>query len=114
PDRLPRYVLKCVVSRLARGGQGPLSRTPLFRLVDHAVRRLLGVPTYSLKEAYGALQSEFAPASEWPEIIDVLYQFLRHARPEKESDPSRRFLASLAISWLSGEEIDPEHAQALG
>src|SRR5690348_13237963 len=30
PDRLPRYLLKCVISVLTRGRQAPLHETPLF------------------------------------------------------------------------------------
>ena len=32
PDRLPRYLLKYVVSRLSEGGHRPLHQTPLYRL----------------------------------------------------------------------------------
>lgn len=34
PDRLPRYLLKYVISRLTEGSQGPLHQTPLYRFVE--------------------------------------------------------------------------------
>ena len=33
PDRLPRYLLKYVVSRLSHGDRGPFCETPLFRFL---------------------------------------------------------------------------------
>src|SRR5262245_7860534 len=42
PDRLPRYLLKYVVSRLSEGGRGPMFQTPLFDFLDRAIRHAYG------------------------------------------------------------------------
>jgi len=48
------------------------------------------------------------------DTFEVLYQFLRHSRPQMAADPARRFLATQAIAWLSGDEIESEAAGSLG
>lgn len=113
PERLPRYLLKCVVSRLAEGGLNALHETPLFQLVDQAVRALLKTQNYSIAQGWEAFRAEFSRNSDLPEVALALYQFLRHSRPAKASDPTRKLLASAAVAWLSGDEIDPEHARTL-
>ncbi|MEO6807488.1 MAG: AAA family ATPase [Isosphaeraceae bacterium] len=114
PDRLARYLLKCVVSRLAEGGRGPLYETPLYRLVDGAIRHALGASSYTLKDGREAFRSRYADVVPMKDVGEVLFQFVRHARPDKASDPSRLYLASQAAAWLSGEEIDPGPAGSLG
>ena len=113
PDRLARYLLKCVVSRLAEGGRGRLHETPLYRLVEGATRDALGASTFTLKDGWEAFRARFAEPTS-PEACQVLYQFMRHARREMADDPGRRLLAAQAIAWLSGDEVDAGHAQALG
>jgi hypothetical protein len=53
PERLPRYLLKCVVSILSEHGRGRFHESPLFQLVNHAVWDALkgaGVNSANLKE----------------------------------------------------------------
>ncbi len=121
PERLPRYLLKYVVSRLSEGGQGPLYQTPLFRFVDRGIRHALeaaGVKTDTiedkLKQAVDAYRAYFVKPPNVSAIYDILFQFWRYARPEKADDPARRLLASSAIAWLSGDEVDPKLAAHLG
>jgi hypothetical protein len=117
PERLPRYLLKYVVSRLAEGGRGPLYQTPLYRFVDrtilHAIEAAEARPA-NTKEVHDAFLACFPAPVGTDNPYEVLYQFRRHARPEKAADPVRRHVATQAIAWLSGDEIDPDAARWLG
>ncbi len=119
PDRLPRYLLKCIVSLLSEGGRGPLDKTPLFRLVHAAVLHSLkrgqgGGDQVKLNEAAEAYRSAFARMSASPEVYDVLFQFFKYAYPRKSPEPTYKRLATSALAWLSGEEIDADAATRLG
>lgn len=117
PDRLPRYLLKYVVSRLSDGGRGPLHQTPLYRFVERAIRHAAGAAGARLdnaKEIQDAYRACFGHTAGGREAFEVLFQFFRYARPEKAAEPARRRMASEAIAWLSGDEIDPEAARLLG
>jgi hypothetical protein len=117
PDRLPRYLLKYVISRLSGGGRGSLLQTPLIGFLDRAIRHAYGSAnpaagqTFTVLEAYRAY---FEGSPEGRDAYEVLFQLYRHARPEKADDPARRRLASEALAWLSGDEIDPEIARSFG
>lgn len=119
PDRLPRYLLKCVVSLLSKGGRGPLDKTPLFRLVHEAVLHALkqgqgGGDQVKLNEAAEAYRSAFGRMSGSPEVYDVLFQFFKYAYPRQSPEPTYKRLAMAALAWLSGEEIDADAATRLG
>jgi hypothetical protein len=121
PERLPRYLLKYVISRLSEGGREPLHQTPLYRFVDRAMRHALesaGVKAEKLegklKKAVDAYRNYFGKSVEHQAAYDVLYQFWRFARPEKAHEQGRRSLALAALSWLAGDEIDPTFAAGLG
>lgn len=117
PDRLPRYVLKYLVSRLTLGGRGPLFETPLFGFLDRAIRHAYAsVPPGDghSSSALAAYRSFFDVPLEARDVYEVLFQFYRHARPERAEDASRRRLASEAIAWLSGDEVDSEIARSFG
>jgi len=110
-------MLKYVVSRLTEGGRGPLHKTPLYRLIERAILygiKARGAKADDGKEIHEAFREYFASSPGGADTIEVLYQFLRHARPEKAANPSRRHLALEAIAWLSGDEIDPDIARSLG
>jgi hypothetical protein len=121
PERLPRYLLKYVLSRLSEGGQGPLFKTPLYRFVDRGIRHALegaGVKAdhleNMLKEAVTAYRAYFGKTCQWTLPYEILFQFWRFARPEKASEPGRRTFALTALNWLAGDEIDPGLASKLG
>ncbi|MBV8558917.1 MAG: hypothetical protein JO116_25535, partial [Planctomycetaceae bacterium] len=117
PDRLPRYLLKYVVSRLAEGGHRPMHQTPLYRLVDQAIRHAMttaGDKMSNLQEILDAYRAYFGTSAGSRDVFEVFFQFVRHARPGKADDPTRRRLASEAVAWLSGNEIDPDAARLLG
>lgn len=119
PERLPRYLLKYVVNVLTLGRRGPLRETPLYGLVDHAVRfalkespnRFSRRPT--LEDGGVAFRSLLNRSMLDDEVVEALFQFYRYAFPIRNSDPNRENTAQLAVSWLSGEEIDAETAKAL-
>ena len=103
PERLPRYLLKYVVSRLSEGSRGPLHQTPLYRFVDRAIRHSLereGIKPDrfedKLREGVEAYRVYFGKTSDHLAAYDVLFQFWRFARPEKAEEPGRR---SLALAW---------------
>jgi hypothetical protein len=117
PDRLPRYLLKYVVSRLSEGGRGPLFQTPLFGFVHRAIRHAHGSASPAAGLSAGMLEayrSYFEQSLDGRAAYEVLFQFYRHARPERADDPSRKRLASEALAWLSGDEIDPDIARSFG
>jgi hypothetical protein len=121
PERLPRYLLKYVVSRLSGGGLGTLSETPLYRFVDRALRHAMdeaGIGAARvedrLQEAFEAYRRAFGQVEETRAAYRVLLQFWRFARPEKAAELGRRNLAVSALNWLSGDEIDPSFAEHLG
>jgi len=94
-----------------------LHQTPLYRFVERAIRqgiKVKGAKADDAKAIHRAYQDYFASYPESKDAFEVLYQFLRHGRLDKASDPSRRYLASQAIAWLSGDEIDAETARTLG
>ena len=66
------------------------------------------------KAVHEAFREYFAMSPGGADTIEVLYQFLRHARPEKAANASRRHLALEAVAWLSGDEVDPDVARSLG
>ncbi len=125
PDRLPRYLLKYVVSRLAEGGRGPLYQPPLHRIGEHAIRQ--AADAWGVQQVQDARSS--GPSDDYQAcrsgvrrlgVRGPSYGVLRtssapsHARPEKAGDPARRRLAAEAVAWLSGDEIDPDAARLLG
>jgi hypothetical protein len=121
PDRLPRYLLKYVVSRLSNGGLGTLSETPLYRFVDRALRHAMdeaGIEAARiedrLQQCFEAFRQSFGQVDETRVAFRVLLQFWRFARPEKADAPGRRNTAVSALNWLSGDEIDPTFAEHLG
>lgn len=121
PDRLPRYLLKYVISRLSEGARGPLHQTPLYRFVDRGIRIALeearievDSPEETIKHAWEAYRAYFHTGAAVSPAYEVLFQFWRYARPEKADEPGRRSLAVAAVGWLAGDEIDPSFAARLG
>jgi hypothetical protein len=65
PERLPRCLFKSIVSLLAEGVRGSLHVTPLYRLIDGAIRHAVepGKPSFTGKEGGGA----YARNKDWPD-----------------------------------------------
>jgi hypothetical protein len=123
-DSLPRYLLHCVLSHLTLGRTHRLDATPLFSLVNAAVK--------------SALASQPAAAYTWVDVEDAFDRWLDHL---VGADPSRAALidrtvyqvlfhfyrsayithrtetedgiASLAVHWLSGDVLDASAARRL-
>ena len=92
PERLPRYLLKCVVSLLSEGGREPLDKSPLFRLVREAVWHALkrgqgGGDQVSMNEAAAAYRVAFARMPGSRDVYDVLFQFFKYAFPRNRPSP---------------------------
>src|SRR5262249_62045530 len=84
---------------------------------DRAIRLAYGAVSPAEGQSGGVLEAYRAYFEHSPDgraAYEVLFQFYRHARPERADDPSRRRLASEALAWLSGDEIDPEIARSFG
>ncbi len=117
PDRLPRYVLKCVISSLTEGGRRPVHETELFGLVNGAAWQVLRkadprLTSTSVKVAQAAYEHAYGgPANG--DVIRALFGMLRYGHPQKATDRDPD-LSQSAIQWLAGEEIRAEDAEALG
>ncbi|NUQ64188.1 MAG: AAA family ATPase [Pirellulales bacterium] len=123
PARLPRYVLKCVIHRLVGGRARQFFDTPLCRSIHQTVpepfalagglpgsadaraalfrftERLVGADPHGGADAY--------------RVAEVLFRFYLSAYCGKRDAGGERS-ASLAVRWLSGDELAPEEAAKLG
>ena len=125
PEQLPRSLLRCVMSILTLGRTNRLYETPLFRLVNAAVRHALqddGSRTRSWDEAEGAYtrlvddlcsQSPAQAAVLNRQVFTVLFRFFRTAYLSRGAGGDEG-TAALAVRWLSGDYLDVEEAKALG
>jgi hypothetical protein len=125
PERLPRYVLRCVVSVLTGGRDRRFFDTPLYRTVRAVVDEALqaaGVASRSwgkVKESFDQLIDRLLAENTARAVLldrtvwHVLLHFylsanLAHYQGKDEE------LAGLAVRWLAGEYLDPEEARRLG
>jgi hypothetical protein len=123
-DRLPRYVLKCVLNALTGNQIGPLDRTQLFWLVHRILLQALHQEGYSggtwtyLEGAY----QRFIDRLAWSDsaqgllfdrtVFALLFRFYQAAHPSQQG--KRHGLARLALRWLSGDALTPDESRALG
>ncbi len=120
PARLPRYLLKCVLSSLTAGGHKPLHESPLFDMIQGtllcALKKVDPPPEhFTIKMGGQALARFFKKAGTDPEVATVLFQLFRHTFPPRaETLPNAPLVAEAAVAWLSGEEIDADAARTLG
>ena len=126
PERLPRYLLKCIVSLLSQGGRKPHHKSPLYRLVHDALafflkdQNISGADWKRCEDQYAHLVGR--SAEDWRvkdpatnrRVHAVLFLLLRMSYPRKVADPAAEKIAEAALAWLSGEEIEPPAAKALG
>jgi hypothetical protein len=124
PERLPRYLVKCVLNVLTSGQASPLWRTDLHRLVNAAVREALGsehvkgAPWSEIEPAYHRWVDNLAAGGTAPgvppdrTVQEVLLHFFRAAHPRAAgSDES---VARLAVRWLAGDYLDVVEARQIG
>jgi hypothetical protein len=125
PEQLPRSLLRCVMSILTLGRTNRLYETPLYRLVNAAIRHALqddGSRTRSWNEAERAYtrlvddlcsQSPAQAAVLNRQVFEVLFHFFRSAYLSR-GEGSDGGTAALAVRWLSGDSVDVDEAKALG
>lgn len=126
PDRLPRYVLKCVLSRLTAGRNTHFHDTPLYafmtRVMQKAVEHYRGdsPKTLSLEDARVCYRRFMDELTRQPSagvddrlIHQTLFQFFLTVYMAKRQGRDDR-IASLAIRWLGGDALDSSEAESLG
>jgi hypothetical protein len=124
PERLPRYVLRAVLSVLDNAQTPPLYRNPLFRVLNDVLRKALQMEGRS-RGSWAQIEGAFRKlldllAARDPShgvlfdrvIYDVLFRFYKSAHPVQGGREERA--AGLALRWLSGEALDPAEARTLG
>jgi hypothetical protein len=119
PQRLPRYLVKCVINVLTGGQTSPLWKTPLFHLLNAAVKEALGgdhvkrAMWSEIEAGYYHWIERLADAGGADRTVqDVLLRFFRAANPLcPEADESA---ARLAVRWLSGDSLDVDEARRIG
>ena len=126
PERLPRYVLKCVLSRLTLGRPGAFHGTPLYWLVTGSLKKALaGFPIAGelpsadearwafLRMADRLTRENRNLGADARSVFEVLFRFFLGAYKLHRLDGDERE-ARLAVRWLSGEELDQEETGRLG
>ena len=126
PERLPRYVLKCVISRLAAGRVAGLHGTKLYWLVTRMIKEALHRwppqgenPTPDearlayLRLAQERVAENHNAGADSRRIYEVLFQFFLAANYRRHGKGPER-PAQLALRWLSGDDLDAAEAAELG
>jgi hypothetical protein len=124
PERLPRYIVMCVLNVLTQGQASPLWRTPLFDLINVGVKEALGGPHIKrakwseIEPAYHAWIARLAAHDAAPGVLldrtvqEVLLRFFRAANPFALDNDER--IARLAVRWLAGDYLDAAEARQIG
>jgi hypothetical protein len=123
PEQLPRSLLRCVVSILTGGLTARFYRTPLFRLLNAALRRALhdeGTRHFwpEADAAYRRLVDDLCGRSPGQaavvdrQVYDVLFRFFRSAYLARGTSDDG--VAALAARWLAGDALDADEAGRLG
>jgi hypothetical protein len=126
PERLPRYVLKCVISRLASGRVAGLWGSKLYWLVTRMIKEALqrwpprgALPTaIEARDAYLRLAEERIAANhnagaDSRRVYEVLFRLFLAAYDRRRLGGDER-PAQLALRWLSGDELDAAEAADIG
>ncbi|HEV3262222.1 MAG TPA: AAA family ATPase [Gemmataceae bacterium] len=125
PETLPRSLLKAVLSILTWGRARQFVTTPLYRLVNAALREALEYDPRNLYSwpdairAYGNFVTRLsAHDPSRAALVDrtvyyVLFRFFRSAYLAQGHGDDER-VARLAVRWLSGDFLDPAEARQLG
>jgi hypothetical protein len=119
-ERLPRYVLRCVVSVLTYGRQRDFHDTRLYDLVRALVDTALPDPVARrrlprIEQAYAVLLDRLAardPARFDRNVYQVLLRFYLSAKIARDTRRDDG-VAALAVRWLSGEYLEPDEARVL-
>lgn len=123
PARIPRYVLKCAVSRLTSGGGGKFFDTPLCQFIEKTIPEPLPLSGAMPSEA-DARNALFRfterlvgghphAGADVYRVAEVLFRFYLSAYCRKRDAGGQRS-ATLAVRWLSGDELSPDEAVRIG
>lgn len=128
PERLPRYILKCVISRFTLGRVNRFYNTPLYNMVKEAVKQAIqqygqGHQGELTKEFLAACYGRFVDAyiernpvvagADDRLVFRVLFRFFLSAMAAHRQMASETIAAD-AIRWLSGDMLDKEELVELG
>lgn len=122
PCDLPRYVLKCFVNSLAFDRRDNFHHTPLYKLIDHAIRnaaQVIGVNRVTIKNLEQAITG-FARYLQGDEaVFRVIFHFYFHSRRQLECSDKNRAAqhgktASIAARWLKGDLVEAQHGKSIG
>jgi hypothetical protein len=124
PEQLPRSILRCVVAVLTRGRESRLYDTPLYRLINAALRQALqydGSWTPTWREVEVAFEdlvdSIIGDSPGGAVVVDrpayaALHRLFRSAYQARTGPDDG--LSALAVRWLAGDTLDADEARALG
>ncbi|QDV23359.1 PD-(D/E)XK nuclease family protein [Aureliella helgolandensis] len=120
-ERLPRYVLKTILSQLARSRNGGLHGGKLNMLMAATVERARGtVPKSTLATVYQSYRNVYIkPAiesgnSDQEIIYEMLFAYFLAIYRGRKNDNSSPQAAELALRWLTGDNLDREEVRAIG
>jgi hypothetical protein len=124
PERLPRYVLRCVLSVLTNGQAAPLWRCRLFHLLNAVLRKAIEAMGLA-RASWAQIESAF---DRWLNhlavrdpaggalfdrtVYHVLLRFFQAAYPHRPGRDAA--VAGLALRWLAGAPLDHDEARHLG
>lgn len=122
PEDVGRYLLKCCISKLAEDRLDRLSGTPLFRVVNAAIRkaaqaeRIVELNSKNQQDVYQRLWKQLGGSKP---IFDVIFKFFYSAsmaQQAKDTHVRQQHVekAALAVRWLKGDLLDKEEAARLG
>lgn len=126
-ERLPRYILKSVVSRLTSGRHRDFRLSRLYlllrQIVESAVHRFSDHPQgkFARKELFGFFEryvNEYldrkprAPEADDETIYKILFQFFVSAHQAGQKKDNEK-TAAAAVRWLSGDQLDETDAKRL-
>lgn len=115
PTGLARSLLRTTISVLSKGQGGGWRNTPLYRLVNAAVRQAVNDPTQTISAvaAHRAYQSMLREMDKHGPAYDALWHFFEAAYFQSVGSGSGERIP-LAIRWLSGDWLDTEDLRKLG
>jgi hypothetical protein len=121
PERLPRFLLKSVVSQLAQRNGRALRDCALVQVVREAIRSALmknrpaGLPPrMTVAEALPLFLESYPPADDRRGVAQALGRLAAIAAVGERPSPADQEEVRRILDWLSGEEIDAEAARAIG
>ncbi|WP_182870933.1 PD-(D/E)XK nuclease family protein [Rhodopirellula sp. JC639] len=120
-DRLPRYVLKCVLGQIARSPTGRLMDGTLNGLIAAGIRQTLGqFQGRTMADAYTAFRQRFIePAiatgrTDQEIIYELLFAYFQTIYRAQGTEQENPHGAKFVIRWLGGDRLDADELAAIG